>query len=138
MSMARARSLVVGRDDRRSKQWVGVAVALFAVSLLWFAAVKQLDFPAVHSVLWWEGYAVLLVGLVSLQALNNDGLLLSWALTFGAVAGLILNYGGIGMTTEPTLLGIIRIALLGGGVAALTIGTLGFILGAGARRVGTL
>lgn len=130
-----ARHLVVGRDYRRSKQWAGVAVILLAGSLLWFGAVKALDFPAVHAVLWWEGYALLLVGLVTLQALNNEGILLSWALAFGAVAGLLLNYGGIGLTGEPTLLGIMRIALLGGAVAALSLGTLGFLLGAGGRRL---
>ncbi|MFB6198100.1 MAG: hypothetical protein ABEI52_07520 [Halobacteriaceae archaeon] len=129
------RQLVVGRDHRRSKHWAGVAVALFAGSLLWFAAVKALDFPTVHDILWWEGYTLLLVGLVVLQAMHNKGILLSWALAFGAVVGLILNYGGVAMYTKPTLVEIIRIAILGGVVAALSVGTVGFLIGVIARRV---
>lgn len=129
MNTGAARQVLLGRESHRTIQWAGLAVVLFVGSVFWFARMKAMDFPPVHAVLWWEGYAVLLVGLIVLQTVHNGGLLLSWALAFGAVAGLILNYLGIGITGGISLLGIIRWAVLLGVAGAATLGTLGYLLG---------
>lgn len=129
MNTGAARQVLVGRENRRTRQWAGLAVVLFGVSLVWFARMKAMDFPPVHEALWWEGYAGLLLGLIVLQTVHNGGILLSWALAFVAVAGLLLNYLGIALTGDISLLGIIRVAILGGVAGAMTVGTLGYLLG---------
>lgn len=51
---------------------------------------------------------------------------MSWSLTFAGVAGLVPNYGGIGVTGDgPGLLRLVVLATLGGVVAAATVGTVG-------------
>jgi len=88
--------------------------------------------------LWWEGYAVLLTLLIAIQAFSNGGIVLSWMLAFGAVIGVILNYGGIALAGEPPeLLELIGLAAAGGLIAALTLGTLGFAIGTVARKLVT-
>jgi hypothetical protein len=134
MTTGTAWQVLLGRERHRSKQWAVLVVGLFIGSLLWFARMKALDFPQVHETLWWEWYAILLLGLIVLQTVHNGGILLSWALAFGAVAGLILNHLGIGMTGDISLLGIIRWAVLLGVAGAVTVGTLGFLLGVLIRR----
>lgn len=129
MNTGAARQVLVGRESHRTIQWAGFAVVLLVGSLLWFARMKAMDFPPVHDVLWWEGYAVLLLGLIVLQTVDNGGILLSWAMAFGAVAGLILNYLGIALTGDITLVGIIQLAVLGGIAGAATVGALGLLLG---------
>jgi len=130
--------LLLGRDERRTKRWGLGVVALLLASLVYFAAVKVMGYPAIHLLLWWEGYAVLLVTLITVQAYSNGGLVMSWLLAFGAVVGVILNYGGIGLTgSGPGLLELIGIAILGGFIGAVIIGTLGFGIGMVMRRTAT-
>jgi hypothetical protein len=118
--------------------WGLFAVALFLGSLGGFAALKATAPNPVLSVLWWEGYAVLLTGLIAIQAFSNGGIALSWALAFGAVVGVILNHGGIALTgEEPELLDLIGLAVAGGLIAAFSLGTLGFALGTAARKLTT-
>lgn len=136
MVSATTRTLLLGRDRTRTMQWSIGAGVLFVASLLYFATVKTVDYPTIHLALWWEGYAVLLTVLVAVQAYSNGGLVVSWVLTFAAVGGVVVNYGGIGLTGGgPGLLELLGLAALGGAVAAAVLGTLGFGLGAGVRRV---
>lgn len=95
---------------------------------------KAMDFPRVHELLWWEWYALVLLGLSVLQSVHNGGILISWTMAFGAVAGLILNGLGIAMTGDITLVRLIRWAVLVGVAGAVTVGTFGFLLGVLIRR----
>lgn len=136
MVPANTRTLLLGENEKRATQWGIGAGILLVSSLLYFAAVKAVDYPTVHLALWWEGYAVLLMGLVAVQAYSNGGVVVSWLLTFAGVVGLILNYGGIGMTGDgPGLLQLIGPATLGGVIAAAILGTLGFGIGTAVRRI---
>lgn len=136
MVSVNTRGLLAGRDDRQSRRWSGVVVVVFLGSLLLFAAVKELTFLSVLSFLWWEGFALMLGGLIVIQAYSSGGLLLSWGLAFAGVAGTMLNYGGIGLTSGPPSLGrLLELTVIGGLAGAATLGTMGFLLGAGLRRL---
>lgn len=129
-----SKQILLGRDGYRSRRWSGVVVGIFLTSLLLFAAAKELAFLSVLSPLWWEGFALLLVGLIVLQAYLNSGLLLSWGLAFAGVFGTMLNYGGIGLTSgSPPFVRLLGIALTGGTMGGFVLGTAGFLLGAGLR-----
>jgi len=136
MVTAHTRTLLLGRDETRSRHWGIAAGILLVASLIYFAAVKTMDYPAIHLALWGEGYAVLLTILVAAQAYSNEGVVVSWALPFGAVVGLILNYGGVGLTGRgPEIVELFGLAILGGIIAAAIVGTLGFCIGAAGRRI---
>lgn len=136
MVTATTRTLLLGRSEKRTRKWgIGAGILLVA-SLLYFAAVKAVDYPTIHLALWWEGYAVLLTVLVAVQAYSNGGLVVSWLLTFAAVVGLILNYGGIGLTGEgPGIVELIGLATVGGMIVAVIVGTFGFGIGTAVRRI---
>ncbi len=128
-------TLLVGRNQQLTRQWGVVVVGLFLFSLVFFAAFKKIDSPTILDTLWWEGYAVLLVVLIVVQAYSNGGLALSWALVFAPVVGVFLNYGGIGLTGfGPGLPELVVIALTGGLIAAALLGTLGFVIGTTIRK----
>jgi len=130
------RTLLLGEDRKRARQWSIGAGILFVVSLFYFAVVRTVDVPLLDSVLWWQGYAVLLTVFVAIQAYSNGGIGVSWLLVFAAVAGVILNYGGIGLSgAKPGLLLLIRYAFVGSVVAAAIVGTLGFSIGTAVRRI---
>lgn len=136
MITARTRTLLLGRDKTRARQWGIAAGVLLIASLIYFAAVKTIDYPAIHLALWWEGYTVLLTVLVAVQAYSNGGVVVSWALTFGAVVGLILNYGGVGLTGKgPEIVELLGLAILGGIIVAAIVGTLGFCIGTAGQRI---
>jgi hypothetical protein len=136
MVPANTRTLLLGENEKRSIQWGIGAGILLVVSLLYFAAVKAVGSPTVHLALWWEGYAVFLTGLVAVQAYSNGGVVVSLLLTFAGVVGLVLNYGGIGVTGDgPGLLQLIVLAAVGGVAAAAIVGTVGFGIGTAVRRI---
>lgn len=125
----------LGRNERAVRRWAFVAGVLLVGSLVFFSAVKALDYPTVHLVLWWEGYAILLTSLIAVQSYSNGGIVMSWLLAFGAIVGVILNYGGIGLTGGgPSVLELVGFALIGGLLGAAIIGTVGFGLGVTIRR----
>jgi len=130
------RTPLLGEDRKRARQWSIGAGILFVVSLFYFAVVRTVDVPLLDMVLWWEGYAVLLTSFVAVQAYSDGGIGVSWLLVFAAVAGVILNYGGIALTgAKPGLLLLIRYAIVGSVVAAAILGTLGFGIGTAVRRI---
>ncbi|MGQ3331097.1 hypothetical protein [Halorubrum sp. FL23] len=130
------RTLLLGEDRKRARQWSIGAGILFVASLLYFAVVRIADFRLLDTVLWWQGYAVLLTGFVAVQAYSNGGIGVSWLLVFAAVAGVILNFGGIALTgAKPGLLLLIGYAFVGSAVVAAIIGTLGFGIGTVVRRI---
>ncbi|WP_283403586.1 hypothetical protein [Halorubrum sp. DM2] len=130
------RTLLLGEDQKRARQWSIGAGILFVVSLFYFAVVRTVDVPLLDTVLWWQVYAVLLTGFVAIQAYSNSGIGVSWLLVFAAVAGVILNFGGIALTgAKPGLLLLIGYAFVGSTVVAAIVGTLGFGIGTAARRI---
>lgn len=136
MTNTDTRAIFLGRDERAVRRWAFVAGGLLVGSLLFFSAVKIFDYPAVHLLLWWEGYALLLTGLIAVQSYSNGGIAMSWLLAFGAIVGVILNYGGIGLTGGgPSVPELVGFALIGGLFGAAIFGTVGFGLGVAIRRV---
>ncbi|MEE6208748.1 hypothetical protein U3A55_01060 [Salarchaeum sp. III] len=137
MDWSTVRAILLGPTPEKTKRWSVLAGVLLGGSLLYFAALNAFtgySWP-VHLALWWEGYAVLLGALVVVQAYATEALLVSWAVSFAAVFGLVMNYGGIALTGEPPALPeLLGLGLVGGCLAALTIGTLGFAVGAALRR----
>ena len=130
------RTLLLGEDRKRTRQWSIGAGILFVASISYFAVVRTVGFPQIHLLLWWQGYAVLLTIFVAVQAYSNGGIGVSWLLVFAAVAGVILNYGGIGLSgAKPGLLWLVRYAIVGSAVAAAIVGTLGFGIGTAVRRI---
>lgn len=138
MVSAQTRALLLGQNRDSSRLWSLVALALFVFSLGYFAALHEFTrfgWP-VHLFLWWEGYAVILGGFIAVQAYANEGLLLSWALAFAAILGVILNFGGIGMTGQPPdILKLVGLAVVGGLLGAAILGTLAFTIGTATRRL---
>lgn len=135
MTTTNTHPLLFGRNKQSTKRWSLIAVLLLLFSLVFFAAIKRVD-SAIHLFLWWEGYAVLLVALIAVQAYSNEGVIGSWMLAFTAVVGVILNYGGIGILGEgPGVLQLFGLAILGGLISAAIFGTFGFGLGVVARRI---
>ena len=129
-------TLLLGEDRKRARRWSIGAGILFVASISYFAVVRTVGLPQIHLLLWWRGYAVLLTGFVAVQAYSNGGIGVSWLLVFAAVAGVILNFGGIALTTgRPGLLRLIGYAVLGSAVAAAIVGTLGFSIGTAVRRI---
>lgn len=130
MNVRDDRTFLIGVDKEVTKMWGLGAATLLVASLSYFAAIKTLDFPKFHSLLWWEGFAALLVSVIAVQAYSNEGLLVSWTIAAAALIGVIANYGGIGITKSPPalveLLGLIAVGSLVGG---LIFGTLGFAIG---------
>ena len=130
------RTLLLGEDRKRARRWSIGAGILFVVSLCYFAVVRIADVRLLDSVLWWQGYTVLLTIFVAVQAYSNGGIGVSWLLVFAGVAGVILNFGGIALITgRPRLLRLIGYAILGSVAAAAIVGTLGFGIGTAVRRI---
>ena len=130
------RTLLLGEDRKRARRWSIGAGILFVVSLCYFTVVRIADVRLFDSVLWWQGYTVLLTIFVAVQAYSNGGIGVSWLLVFAGVAGVILNFGGIALITgRPRLLRLIGYAILGSVAAAAIVGTLGFGIGTAVRRI---
>lgn len=130
------RSLLVGRNRRRTRRYLGVAVALFfgALGVLWLlrlASSRNVTVPLLGAVLLWAA-ALVVVGAPALQAYRNDGLLVSVALGTSVPLAfyLVLTAFDLVYPSESVAWGVG--AALQFGVPA---GTLGFLLGAGARRL---
>ncbi|MFC7156182.1 hypothetical protein ACFQPA_12085 [Halomarina halobia] len=78
------------------------------------------------------GLALLLL-LATIQAYYNDGLLISWLLVFLPVFGTALSGVGVGLI-RPTPMKSFGLAIGIALFAALTLGTVGFLLGTAIRR----
>jgi hypothetical protein len=134
--MAVDRSLLVGRDRRLTARYLGVAVLLFAgtlgvLGLLWLASRRDVTVPVAGAVLLWAA-ALVVVGAPAVQAYRNDALLVSVALGVSVPLAfyLVLTAFNLVYPSESVAWGVG--AALQFGVPA---GTLGFLLGAGSRRL---
>lgn len=123
-------TLLVGVDEGRTKIWGLGAIALLVASAIYFAGVRTLGYPKFHWVLWWEGFAALLVLLIGVQAYSNGGMLMSWTLATAALIGVVANYGGIGITeSAPALTELVGITAVGSLIGGIIFGTVGFAIG---------
>ena len=129
---SRRHRLLYGDGRQRSVWWLKVAGALFILTpallaMWWIAASVGVVFPSdVVS----NATTVVLVGLgifglitAAIHAYLNDGFLVSSALALAPVVGLVFFVGDA----------LYVVLILG--VYALIAGTVGFVLGAGARRL---
>lgn len=82
-------------------------------------------------------FTIALVGAAAIQAYYNDGLLVSWLVVFGPVAVFAIGIFGIGPIESELeqIAGTIGYPVIVGTIGAVVLGTLGFVLGAGVRRV---
>lgn len=130
-------------DRDRLGRTLLLGVVLFGVSTAFFATVPRLETPfatSIHRllyevslVLWWEGYALVVVGAVAVASALRRGAGRALALTFAGAAGVGANLGGVGLTSEPTL--PFRIGWTIALALAVTVifGGTGYLLGIGAR-----
>lgn len=130
MNMSDKRALLIGVDEDETRTWGLGAIMLLITSVIYFAAIKTLGYPEFHAVLWWEGFAALLVSVIVVQAYSNEGVLMSWTLAVAALIGVIANYGGIGITeSAPAFAELIGITAIGSLIGGIIFGTLGFVIG---------
>ncbi len=123
----RTRRLLLGDETRRSIHWlVGGA---FLGLLSWIAV--GLVGPS--------GWIIAVVTVVAFQTYDNSGLLVSWAVTFATVAGLLyLVNRAVPVDGSVATVGeAIVSAVIGGTTAAVVFGSIGFLTGMGLRRYAT-
>lgn len=131
----RIRTLLLGRDSTQSIRYLALAVGLFVATLGLMTLQEFIDQQnaSVPIEVYWQMVAtvVLMIAVPAVQAYRNSGLLVSWVLGAAIPLALyvdLLPYhlgGGLGAPQ-----GGVGAALLYG----VPAGTIGFALGAGARR----
>lgn len=129
------RQLVYGRDRRKTELGLVFAGVLFLASYLFWrlpgVSEAAYDLLVVDVVV--GGFA-LLVLVAAVHAYGNRGLLVSWLLVFLPVLGASLNFVGVGLQT-PATAETVALALAIPAASALLLGTGGYLLGRGIRRV---
>lgn len=128
--------MLLGRNRRRTRRYLVVAVGLFAGTLGLMTAVGVLDSGSLPTgidgawVVW--GAALVAVGVPAVQAYQNGGLLASLVLGLPIPLAFYLALTAFDLVapSESVLWGVW--AALSFGVPA---GLLGFLLGVGARRI---
>lgn len=131
--------VLVGRDRTLTHRLSMLAFGIFLVTagIAFVMRVTGIDAP----LLWLTtGYnaiflAILVTLLAGMSAYLNDGLLVSCALAFAPVFALFLNYVGVGFIRKPTTMEFIGLAAAFGLLYTVPLGTLGFLLGTGIRRI---
>lgn len=114
------------------------AGAFVVVTAFWLIVVSlELTVPSIGPFDPAPVLTILLVGAAAIQAYYNDGLLVSWLVVFAPIAGFGLGLIGNGLAADGlhTLAGTIGYAVILGTVAAVVLGTSGFLIGAGGRRL---
>lgn len=130
MDVETADHVLLGRDQVRSAKHSGLAGALFLVV---FALRLPVVFGPVPPVVERYESLVLVVAfaLAAVTAYLNDGLLVSVVASAALTVGFYLPYVFSQLSPHPTAL-----VAIGLGVGyALVLGTLGFLVGAGGRRI---
>lgn len=141
MGRSRAAALFVGGSWSYTKRWIFIATGLLILSTgytlntgtfiepLFYPPGAIAAKPAMGLV-----FLLIWIGLTAWPAYQNEGLLGSWAVMFGPIAGaltwnwIIRGISGGGPLTDAAL------AALAAAMLALTIGTVGFLVGVALRR----
>lgn len=138
----------VGPVGSESRPLRSAAVLLVVVAAT-FAVVPRFEAPfaspvhrlmsALVGFLWWEWYVVGLVVGIAVVAFYHGSAIEALALGFAGGAGVGINLGGIGINSEvPGLLFRLLWAAGLGAAFGVSLGGVGYLLGAGVRRaVGT-
>lgn len=123
---------LIGRDQYRSRQFSKLAAVLFLFSAVVYSAVVLGGLPDTFPFM--VGPVVIALGVATLNAYLNDGLLVSALMTvafaFGGIIAMLID-ASLGPISYPiTLTGTLSITLffVGMGVGA-------FVIGAGSRRI---
>lgn len=128
-----------GRDHDLSRRVAIWAVGAFvALGVTWFVlAAFQFTLPDAGPLDPARDGAILLVSVSAIQAYYNDGLLVSWVVVFAPLAsiGFLIIGTGIASGSMLSLVGIIGYAMIIAIIGALVLGTGGFLIGSGMRRV---
>ncbi|MFB6143274.1 MAG: ArsR/SmtB family transcription factor [Halorientalis sp.] len=132
-------ALLGGRDRSLSRRAGRLGAGGFVVAAVgWFAvAATGTRVPGLGPVDPALALGLVLVVAAAVQAYYNDGLLVSWFVVFGPVAGFALGLFASGFLAggAGVLVGAVGYAVVVGTVAALVFGTGGFLVGAGCRRL---
>lgn len=142
---------IVGRDPGRRGRWLAVAGALFVLAGALMAATRPLLELPIEGVTLFElfyptgvlvestlvGTLVVLgwMGLAMLPAYRRAGLLVSWAIVFGPLLGAIMTEFVLGGSSGGGPVLDATLAFLAALIFTVVLGTGGFVLGAGLRRV---
>jgi hypothetical protein len=127
-------TVFVGRDGRQAVAWLLAATAEFLVV---FAGVWTGVLPVGFGLGGEPGITVLLMlmaGPAAFYAVRNSGLLVCWALAFAPLFGVFLALQ-LGATLEPAPSRPVLFALGSAALFSTPVGTVGFLLGVGTRRV---
>lgn len=132
-------SVLSGQDIETSRRVLIGSSVLFAIlGCSWLIqAILAVDFTLLGSPYLFGAGLVTLVVLAAGNAYWNEGLLISWLLVFLPICSL--SFYGIGVAlrtgTWSTAVGGILFGLLVGVIGALTIGSVGHLIGIGGRRM---
>lgn len=136
MGIECGRCLLFGRNLARTRRYLGVVIGLFVVSLglmglVWIFGQQNITVPLDGAWLLWA-VALIIVGLPGIQAYQNDGLLVCIALGTAVPLAfyLVLTTFNLVYPSEDVLWGIGTALQFG-----VPAGFLGFLLGAGVRRL---
>lgn len=121
----RIRTLLIGRSPNYTKWYLGIAILLFPIGYL----LNYLPLRGVFPLL--VAFYLLMGLLPTIQAYQNDGLLLSWLLAAGPIFTFISGVRGGPASPENPILFFAGTALLFGAIP----GVIGFLIGAGVRRI---
>lgn len=133
--MASLRTLLIGRRESVAQRYLIVAVVLLIGVFLSFTAGFSWEMLPIPSQLAAIIGAGLIVFLAALHAFQNDGVLVSIALSVGPITGLFIQIVSEGMTGPVTPEKAVLLGLMWGVVFGIPLGVVGYILGAGGQRV---
>jgi len=130
-----SRQTLYGRDRTATATGLLLAGVLFvAFYLFWrLPGVSAAAYDLLPVDVIGGGIAGLLT-VAALQAHYNDGIVVIWVLVFLPVLGATMNFVGVGLQS-PTLWERLALIVAIPAVAALLIGTGGYLLGSGSRYV---
>lgn len=129
------RGLVYGREKTRTAWGVTIAGGLFILSYFFWGlpGVSATAYDVLPVDVIGAGLA-LLVLVTAWQAYWNHGLIVNWLLVFFPVLGATLNFVGVGLQS-PTGWERLGLTVAIPVLAALLLGTIGYLLGTATKRL---
>ena len=125
---------LVGDDRTVAVRFVALAVCLQPL----YAAPFLLDsLGSIAPELYWPALLVLTAGTAALNAYHNSGVIVSWLLAGAGIAPIAVGYAftAAPIGVEPTAVEAVGQTVLFVGGFGVPVGTAGFALGAGLRRL---
>ena len=125
-------SLVLGRDPEQSVRLTAVAAGLFLVVFFLHLPPRLVGSLSVPFGLFLPALVAICVLVAAVGAFLNDGLLVSVALASGPSLGFYLPLALFSLTTPQNT---VAESLAFGTIFAVVCGAVGFVVGAGVRRL---